>query len=342
MYRQVEETPRRGIIPTLSYVIGIPEEEKEDIDATLSLALQTGILGNNNPLMQMPTVLPGTDFHKKYFGKLTRKVDTYFALGIEFNYGTRLEIDEQLINESPEIFSSFYNIPCKGMPLDQLNIIASYFPFIVNFYPKSFYLLSKECGKSVSDLFLEWLLWVNDKLERDEITLTPSDCYLHFSHYAESLLASLEKVQRKYIHDILRYETNSLDVAQWDTASDKFDLAGADLSNFKPIKSKKIIIDEFQFNIPVIIDDLKKNRVKETYPVEPTTLVFKHENKQLVVNEINEFGKDLLNLSNGRNTLKNISEKLYEKYGSGMTRKDFFESCLEAVQTLGVMNYLSS
>ncbi len=252
-----------------------------------------------------------------------------------------MESDKQLICDSPGNFSSFYNIPCKGMPLDQLNIIASYFPFIVNFYPRSFYLLSKECGKSVSDLFLEWLLWVNEKLQRDEITLTPNDCYLHFSHYAESLLASRGKIRRKYIFDILRYETNSLDVARWDAATDRFKIAGTDLSNFNPVTSKKIIIDEFQFNIPVIIDDLKKDRVKETYPKEPIILVFKHENKQLLVNEINEFGRDLLVLCNGKNTIKDISEKLYEKYASGITREDFFESCVEAVQTLGEMNYLS-
>jgi len=31
--------------PTLSYVIGFPEEESEDVDQTLLLALRTGILG---------------------------------------------------------------------------------------------------------------------------------------------------------------------------------------------------------------------------------------------------------------------------------------------------------
>ena len=46
---------------TLSFVIGFPEEEREDIDKTLTLALKTGIQGNSNPLIQLPTVLPGTE-----------------------------------------------------------------------------------------------------------------------------------------------------------------------------------------------------------------------------------------------------------------------------------------
>ncbi len=341
LYRRVVETTERGIVPTLSYVIGFPEEEKEDIDATLGLALQTGILGNNNPLIQMPTVLPGTDLYKKYLRKLTRKVDTYFALGIEFNNGNRLKSDETLINNNPEIFSSFYNISCKGMPLDQLNIIASYFPFIVNFYPKSFLLLSIECGKPVSDLFLEWLLWVNEKLDRNEITLTPRDCYLHFSEYASTTLAKKGDIRRKYIYDILKYETNSLYVARWDITDDEFHMPDEDLENFKPMRNDRIVIDTFDFNIPRIIEDLKKNRPEEQYPEEHTILAFKHENKQLVVNEINQFGKDLLELCDGKTTLKQISDKLYETYGSETDKHNFFQSCIDAIKVLGEMNYLS-
>jgi len=61
LYSRVVETADQGIIPTLSFVIGFPEEERRDIDETLFMALRTGIVGNNNPLIQMPTVLPGTD-----------------------------------------------------------------------------------------------------------------------------------------------------------------------------------------------------------------------------------------------------------------------------------------
>ncbi len=137
LYRRVKETTSCGIIPTLSFVIGFPEEGREDIDETLVLALKTGILGNNNPLIQMPTILPGTDLYAGYSDCLVREVDTYFALGLEFDDGKRLPSDEELINSAPAIFCSFYNLPCKAMPLDKLNMIASYFPQIVNFYPKS-------------------------------------------------------------------------------------------------------------------------------------------------------------------------------------------------------------
>ena len=81
LYQRVAETAERGIIPTLSFVIGFPEEEREDIDETLLLALRTGIIGNNHPLIQLPTVLQGTDLYTQYRDRLVRCVDTYFRPG---------------------------------------------------------------------------------------------------------------------------------------------------------------------------------------------------------------------------------------------------------------------
>ena len=157
LYQRVLETTDQGIVPTLSYIIGFPEERKEDVDATLNLSLKTGILGNVNTLLQMPTVLPGTDLHRRYLDRLVREVDTYFALGLEFDNGRRLECDEDLINSDREIYSAFYNIPSMGRNLGELALITKLFPLIVNLYPKTFFLLTLDTRKSPSDLFLEWL-----------------------------------------------------------------------------------------------------------------------------------------------------------------------------------------
>jgi radical SAM superfamily enzyme YgiQ (UPF0313 family) len=126
LYRRVTETTEQGMVPTLSFVIGFPEEERSDIDETLRLALKTGIQGNSNPLVQMPTVLPGTELHEKYANRLVREVDTYFSLGLEFQEGRRLPSDDELIEGDPLLFSSFFNVPCKGMSLGELHLLAGY------------------------------------------------------------------------------------------------------------------------------------------------------------------------------------------------------------------------
>jgi hypothetical protein len=342
LYKRVVETADQGIIPTLSYVIGFPEEEKEDIDETLLLALRAGIVGNNNPLIQLPTVLPGTDLHKGYADRLVRQVDTYFALGLEFDGGKRLGSDEEMINSEPLIFSSFYNLPCPGRPLEELELIANTFPLMVRFYPKTFLLLSLELGIPASDLFLEWLHWLKKRLDRDHLTLTPQDCFLHFREFASEPLMKGEKLVRKHLLDVLRYENRALEVGKFAQEKSAFHIDLNRIREFRPIKSGKIIIDRFDFDLPMVILDLKAGNYREAYPIKETLLVFRQEDDLLNVKEINTFTKEFVELCDGVSTLETISERLYKSYGQDKTPADFFVACVEAVQVLGKNGFLES
>src|SRR5208283_1109493 len=154
---RVRETTEAGIIPTLSFVIGFPEESPQDLDETLNLALKSAATGNANILVQMATILPGTDLYENYGHRLIREVDTYFSLGIEFDEGKRIASDEALIDSDPAIFCSFYNLPCPAGTLEELNEIASYFTIIASLYPRTFLLLSLELNEPIRDLFFAFL-----------------------------------------------------------------------------------------------------------------------------------------------------------------------------------------
>ncbi len=157
LFDRVSATTEAGIVPTLSFVIGFPEESRQDLEATLELALKSAATGNANILVQMTTILPGTDLYEKYRHRLVRDVDTYFSLGIEFDQGKRIASDDALIDSDPAIFSSFYNVPCPAATLEELNETASYFPIIATLYPRSFLLLSLELNRSIFDLFFGFL-----------------------------------------------------------------------------------------------------------------------------------------------------------------------------------------
>ena len=277
LYTRVVETADQGIIPTLSFVIGFPKEERRDIDETLTLALRSGIVGNSNPLIQLPTVLPGTDLYTRYGERLVREVDTYFALGLEFDGGKRLESDEELINTDPMIFSSFYNLPCPGMPIEELNLIALYFPLVVRLYPKSFLLLSIECGETVSKLFIDWLRWVKGHLKREEITLSPRDCYLHFSDFASELLVKIADRKIKHLPELMRYENIAIDAAGSVSRRELLPIDLQVMEELKPIADETAIVEEFDFNLPVIILDMKNGNFQDSYQTEKTVLVFQQE-----------------------------------------------------------------
>ncbi len=340
LYQRVMETSDQGITPTLSFVIGFPEEEKEDIDQTLRLALRAGIVGNNNPLIQLPTVLPGTDLHIKYRERLVREVDTYFALGLEFDEGSRLKSDEEMINSDPVLFSTFYNVPCPGRSLEELNLLASYFPLMVRFYPKTFLLLGLECNESISDLFIHWLHWLKGHLKRKELTLSPQDCYLHFRDFVSQVLIKDKKRTRQHFSDVLKYETLTLEVGKLTSDKSIFQIDLNQVKKFKPVKSKRMIVEVFDFNLPLIILDLKAGQFEKEYPLQKTLLVFRQEDGLLDVSEINAFARDFLDLCDGETSLQAISQELYHRYGQDLKPGNFFDACVEAIQVLGKKRFL--
>lgn len=341
LYQRVQETTEQGIVPTLSFVIGFPEEEREDIDATLTLALRTGIQGNVNPLVQMTTILHGTDLFLRYSDRLVREVDTYFSLGLEFDDGKRLSSDEELINSDPIIFCSFYNLPCPAGALQDLNLIASYFHLLASFFPASFLLLAMDLRKSVSVLCLEWLHWLQHHTGRPVPQMLPQDCRNHFAEFALEKLQ--ESTSHAFVHlpDVLRYEGLCIEAggAAGECDTD-FHIDFSAMRESKPLRNEKVILGEFPFNIPDIILDLKAGVFRDSYPKQETFLVFRQERERLHVTEINDFGRDFLNLCDGRKNLEAISRELYPHYGAGMAPSDFYSSCVEAAEVLGQMKLL--
>lgn len=334
LYQRVVETAEQGIIPTLSFVIGFPEEEKEDVDATLTLALRGGIVGNNNPLIQLPTVLPGTELHARYADRLVREVDTYFALGLEFDGGRRLEADEAMIDAHPLLFSSFYNLPTRARPLAELNAVASYFPLMVRLLPKTFLLLGLEVEISVSDLFMDWLEWLRLRTAREAWSLSPQDCYRHFEPFVLERLGSRKTVRISHLKDILKYEMLSLEAGKHISNKTHFDIDLNRLSDLTPKRDQGIVIGRFDFDLPVIIIDLKSGIFDKVYQPQETLLAFRQEDDMLEVNEINAFGRDFLALCDGGSPLETIARELYDRYGQGMTREGFMKSCEEALEML--------
>ena len=334
LYKRVIETTDQGIVPTLSFVIGFPEEEVSDIDATLTLALRTGIQGNSNPLLQMPTVLPGTDLFERYKNKLVRQVDTYFAMGLEFVNGQRLQSDEKLINSWPLIFSSFYNLPCNGMALQDLNLIATYFPVIIKLYPKSFLLVGMALKKSISSLFLFWLDWLMKQRGYEILNLTSVDCYRYFAVFADYIIQQNGITGWEHLPEILKYESVSLEAGKF---SQKNDTVNIDLSSpdkVKPALGKNVKIAEFRNDLPGIIEDLKNGIFQSNYSPESVCLAFRHENDEIEITEINDFGKDFLDMCDGTADIVAIAGGLYHVYGNGMSKDDFVGECRTAAGSL--------
>jgi len=334
LYQRVRETTDEGMVPTLSFVIGFPEEEREDIDKTLTLALKTGIQGNSNPLLQLPTVLPGTELYRCYGNRLVREADTYFSLGLEFDNGHRLTEDTRLIESEPLLFSSFYNLTCAGVSLAELNGIAAYFPLIINLYPKSFLLLTLATGDSVSCLFGRFLRQVQISERHATIKLSPEECRQHLPAFATNSLKEAGVTSWHHIPDIIDYETIFLELGITPRNNSPATADLCCLDHYFPLRNESIVIREYSWNLPDIINDLKDGRYRDDYQQEATVIAAIRKNGGIEVTEINDFGRDMLQLSDGTTPIEEIADALKQRYGQAMNAGDFLAECRAALAEL--------
>jgi hypothetical protein len=335
LYQRVRETTDLGMTPTLSFIVGFPEEEQEDIDATLILALMTGIQGKSAPLIQMPTVLPGTELHARYHTMLTREVDTYFALGMEFSQGKRLESDERLINTFPDIFSSFYNLPCPAMSLQDLGLITEIFPLIVLTYPMSFFLMVRSLEKSPTQCFFEWLHWAKESNHCDDLMTAGKNCLHLFPNFVIKCIHNELTASFGHLQDLLRYETILFEAGSRSILPKGTDQESEDnLCHQYPIRNEGVQVQEFSYHLPTILADLKQEVVREFYSEESSILVFLPQESGCQVHEINAFGRDFLNLSDGQATVREVAVQLYDLYAESLDFETFMSSCENSASLL--------
>ncbi|MGC8493790.1 MAG: PqqD family peptide modification chaperone [Syntrophobacteraceae bacterium] len=337
LFDRVRETTEAGIVPTLSFVIGFPEEERQDLEETLRLALRTAATGNTNILVQMATILPGTELYDKYRQLLVREVDTYFSLGIEFDTGRRLASDDLLIDSEPEIFSSFHNLPCPAASFERLNQTAIYFTVIAALYPRSFLLLAGESGMPVIDLFFNFL----DSVSEKEKEISPKACLTHFEEFARQWLAGRQTITADFLPELIQYETCLFQAGGSRAGESAFAIDPAGVDNLRPRRNKKVAIERFTYDIPSLILPFKSGQLPDTCVKRPVFLAFSRAPGGTNVREINEFGVDFLELCDGKNTLGDITDRLYLKYGVDKERGEFAASCAEAAGILAGMELLA-
>ena len=341
LLQRVQATTALGLVPTLSFVIGFPEEGREDIEATLELALRSAATGNINPLLQMPTVLPGTELHRRYASQLVRAVDTYFALGIEFADSRRLAEDEARITADPALYSSFYNLPCLALPLPEIDRLARFFPLLVQFYPRSCLLLGRALRRHHAELFTDFFAFVQDREQRLEPLLTAADCYQHFAAFAEGRLDCCRAGNWSHLPDLIAYETHSLEVAKFANREITGNMDVYNPDGWRPTVNSNVLVDGFHYDLPAILADLASGDIRECYREASTCLVFHQQGHELEVTAINEFGRDLLELCDGALTPEQMADRLRSRYAGTNDPVAFSANCRQALRQLAELRLVA-
>lgn len=164
--------------------------------------------------------------------------------------------------------------------------------------------------------------------------LTPAECRKHLPPFVEKTLEDAKVSVWAHLPDIVSYENLFLDVGR---SAGIITPATADLCRLDgqlPLRNDLMQICTFTWNVADIIDDLKHGAYRDSYDRESTIIVAFQKNGGTELTEINEFGRDLILLTNGTRPFKEVVEILAERYGQDMDSQEFYVECSAALAQL--------
>jgi len=148
----LSETLAQGIKPVASFVIGFPDETKEEVDETIALGMWARNQGSVEVHFNRLFPLAGTKiFHdnKAQLHFSDRTVGIYLPMLVSPKI-------VNIMQTHPELFSSFYAVATPQLdPLD-LSCLANFFFVITNKLGQSIQWVFNRDEKKPTDLFSEW------------------------------------------------------------------------------------------------------------------------------------------------------------------------------------------
>lgn len=104
-YTIVDRCRELGILPTTAFIAGFPEETPDDLDRTLTAAIEMTARGAR-PQISLLSLLPQTPLYERHHARLR------FDAGVSnFSQVATIVAESGLIRQDPELFSSFYYLP---------------------------------------------------------------------------------------------------------------------------------------------------------------------------------------------------------------------------------------
>jgi radical SAM superfamily enzyme YgiQ (UPF0313 family) len=144
-----------------SFIIGFPEETKEDIDETIWRALHYKSLGTSHVFFSPLTPLTGTSIYRDTLGKL--KDLSPSASSCMSPQHSNLPWVKEIILKHPDMFSSFYHVPHPTLSLDYLTRLVEFAYLLVYGASKLSLMIIENLGISATHLFEMWDEWANER-----------------------------------------------------------------------------------------------------------------------------------------------------------------------------------
>lgn len=127
-YEVISQCVQIGLSCSAAFIAGFPDETRADLEETLQAILKIFALGGK-PQISLLSLLPQTPLYEKYKKHLL--LDNYAT---DFTGGFNSHIERELIDNYPDLFSSFYYLPVESASRETMikintlvNNISKYF-----------------------------------------------------------------------------------------------------------------------------------------------------------------------------------------------------------------------
>ncbi|MFO1519244.1 MAG: radical SAM protein [bacterium] len=154
----LSETVSQGIGATTSFVLGFPDETRDEIDETISLGAWAKRHGATNIQYHRLAPLAGTKIYNDHKGRLEFN-------GLSSDMSVPVLVDPEIVpmmKTHPDLFSSFHTIPTPQLKDLDMLCLTNFFTVVVNKMGPTVEWLFEETGKKPTDLFSDWLEFTHE------------------------------------------------------------------------------------------------------------------------------------------------------------------------------------
>jgi radical SAM superfamily enzyme YgiQ (UPF0313 family) len=303
----IDSTARHNMSTTASVIIGFPEEERIDIEATVDFLIDSCRHDLIKPQMHMLAALAETPLHSTYREQLV--LDPVWS---DF-YGeawTRDSDSRQLIAAHPDLFPNFYVLPLSG-DRDYLQELRNFVLFGLTRCRWLIVALQEECRGDFLGLFDQWLQWCTD---RGSVERAPA--YYSDIRFADDLLCFVSESYLTKINPgsvaaagMLRYQTALREAID---RSPNFPARGVTRNrvgqlNPLPAIAKNVLLVELDVDVIAIREALLRRELPIQMPWSQCSLAVRmRSDKRAELLQLPPLATQLLKMCDGQTTFEEI------------------------------------
>ncbi len=312
---------------TLSFIIGFPGENEQDMDATLETALSSMINNPHSSIQIHPfMLLKGSELYFRSIGSSANFTDRWkYTLPPMTDHAT----ESELIDKYPTLFPSFYMMNRSGLDSALIEKLSILYCFLLEHAPLTTRLLLDKCQRTPVQLGID----IIEFIDLNKIAWShPHDNKKLFYHYCEIICRYMKSLMSPLLlsafeHEMCFWKLNYMDRAA-DAGASK---ASGPSDSYKMVSS--VILSSYPFDVFHLATYLKSGK---PVPEEECCVAYVSSDTIKII-LLNKELYRLALLCDGNNSAQRICQLYCNQEGGSTPSVIEIEEALQHLQSHGIV-----